>query len=694
MTDSTSIEQPFPIFFDKVGKPLDSGYVYIGEYGKNPQTNPIQTFWDETLTQPAVQPIRTINGYYSRYGAPSRVFVQGLSCSITVRDKYQTVVYSELKTSGKVAGLINASVILDDSGQNQQQINDKLERSAPIVSNNFNSIQSAIAASANGSEIFVSSGSHTESVSLNKSTVSGMGYSSIINVPANSYGFKVLQNLPNWDRTKLENMTIKGDIKGNNVGVLFDPDDAVAGRKALSFLSISNLDIAIKKPRGSIGNTYENMNIHECNYGIKANSVWLPQEMHSGNDTWRDFQIDTIAVYAFDYFDDTGGGAIHIKDGIIEYCNGGGIRLEYSDRYPPFIAPRISNVWFEQIAKAATIVRDGVTEVPRAIKLVNTAMCIIENCKLDNIELVNSTALAINCRVDSTNIVIDENSNLIVENAFLNGSAPKNVTISSIAKQAYPAHFGANLTLRGNPINGSTRMPVGASAGVGITYVGNVGKKWAIDGSALVYATSVLDNGSPCVELDLQSGNNYVFPYVTTPISSWVVWGISVKQVGALTGSFKFNMDYNAGDIILKPNEWVHSFGVVKSPELDMNLRAIMQPTSNGKIRFKDYFIVSFKSESEAIAFANSRKSVNTQPNVVEVTYDAPSLSPGNSSTLNVDFLGASPGDNFACSINIPLQRIGLFAEVASQNVVSVYFTNNTSSTINLPSGVVAVKLL
>ena len=125
MADSTSIEQPFPIFFDKVGKPLDSGYVYIGEYGKNPQTNPIQAFWDEALTQPALQPIRTINGYYSRYGTPSRVFIQGISCSITVRDKYQTVVYSELKTSGKVAGLINASVILDDSGLTQQQINDK-----------------------------------------------------------------------------------------------------------------------------------------------------------------------------------------------------------------------------------------------------------------------------------------------------------------------------------------------------------------------------------------------------------------------------------------------------------------------------------------------------------------------------------------------------------------------------------------
>lgn len=133
MADSTSIEQPFPIFFDKVGKPLDSGCVYIGEYGKNPQTNPIQAFWDEALTQPALQPIRTINGYYSRYGTPSRVFIQGISCSITVRDKYQTVVYSELKTSGKVAGLINASVILDDSGLTQQQWNNGLNSIADLL---------------------------------------------------------------------------------------------------------------------------------------------------------------------------------------------------------------------------------------------------------------------------------------------------------------------------------------------------------------------------------------------------------------------------------------------------------------------------------------------------------------------------------------------------------------------------------
>ena len=586
-------------------------------------------------------------------------------------------------------------LISDDSGLNQQEINDKLEISAPIVSSNFNSIQAAIDESINGSEIFVSSGSHTESVSLNKSTVSGVGYSSVINVEPNSYGFKVLQNLPNWDRTKLENMTITGIVKDNNVGVLFDPDDAVSGRKSLSFLSISNLDIAIKKPRGSIGNTYENMNIYECNYGIKANSVFIPQEMHSGNDTWRDFQIDTIAVYAFDYFDDTGGGAIHIKDGIIEYCDGGGIRLEYNDRYPPFIPPRISNVWFEQVAKASKVTRDGVDEIPRAIKLVNTAMCIIENCKLDNIELVNSSALAINCRVDSTKMVIDDNSNLIVENAFLNGSVPKNVTVSSIATQSYPTHFGANLTLRGGDIVSVERTPVSASAAVGVTYTGNVGKLWAVDGSALIYAESVIDtNGTQCARLNLTASTVNVLPYITTPSDHWVVWGISAKQVGALSGSFKFNMDYNLGDIILEEGKWVNSFGIAKSPAADMNIRANLSPTTNGTILIKDYFIASFKKESDAVAFVNSRTSINTYPEVVYKNYSPPIIPANGSVQTNIDFLGVSLVDNIVSSFNKPLSGVEVTSYVTSQNVVTVVFRNPTSTGITLPSGTISSKLV
>ena len=572
----------------------------------------------------------------------------------------------------------------------QSFINDGI----PYSSAKYSTTQQAVDSTSENT-VYLQLKSYNESIDLNKNNLIGRGYGTVINVSDNRYGIKSLQTINNWDKMKISNLSfLGGESKNNTIGVTFDPNDAVSGRRNIEYCSFVNLDIAIKKPTGNIGNTYSNLNIRKCNYAIKANSVWSPQEMHSGNDTWSDFQVDHITTWGMDYTDFTGGGAIHIKDGIFEYCDGGGIRLEYSNDYPPFIPPRISNIWFEQVAKASSVVRDGVTETPRNIKLVNTAMCIIDNCKLDNIELVNSTALALNCRASSNNIILDSTSNLIVENAFLHGSVPSNVTISSIAKQSYPTHFGANLTLKGNSITGTVGKPAGSSVAVGITFKGNIGKKWAIDGSSLVYADTVSDSGVICSELALNAGKNYVFPYIATPANQWVVWGISVKQVGSLSGSFKFGMDYNLGDIILKDGEWTHSFGIARSPAAAMNIRAILQPSSNGMIRIRDYFIVSFPSESDAIAFVNSRKSLNTYPDSVQVLRGVVTIPANSRVSVGVDFLGLSLGDNIVCSFNSGLLGIGLTCEVTSQNVATVYFTNNTASPITLSDGKLVVKLV
>lgn len=568
-----------------------------------------------------------------------------------------------------------------------------IDNSLLFTANNFPTIQEAVDSAELGSSIRLNAGEYDQNFELGKQDFNGVGYASQIKVDAGSYGIKTLQTLPNWDKTLISHLSFNGTTIDNNVGLLFDPADPVAGRRNVEYVTFENLDIAIHKPKGNIGNTFSNLNIHDCNYAIRAMSTWTPLEMHSGNDTWRDFQIDTIHSWAFDYVDTTGGGAIHIKDGIIEYCDGGGIRIECDNDLPQFISPRISNVWFEQVAKGATVDRDGVAEVPRAIKLVNVAMCLIENCKLDNIELVNSSALAQNCRVDSHTMTIDANSNLIVENAYLNGSVPNNVFISSIAKQLYPSRIGANLTLRTTSIRNSGRVPNNSTAAVGVTYVGDVGKKWAIDGDALVYATSVLDGGVQCAELALTSGQTYVLPQVITPANEWVVWGISVKQVGALTGSFKFDFDYNLGDIILKQDEWVHSFGIAKTPTVLMRMLGKFVPSSNGTIRFKDYFVVTFKSEAEAIAFVNSRTSVNTYPE--EIRQAITQSVPANSTySVNVDFLGLSLGDMLSASINKYYAGVEVYATVDSQNVAKVTISNKNATAVNIDSAFIAVKLL
>jgi hypothetical protein len=90
---------PFEQFLDTSGNPLDNGYVYIGTANQNPETNPIAVYWDDALTIPAAQPIRTINGYLSRNGSPARLYTSPNIFSITVRDKTQAFIASALDVS-------------------------------------------------------------------------------------------------------------------------------------------------------------------------------------------------------------------------------------------------------------------------------------------------------------------------------------------------------------------------------------------------------------------------------------------------------------------------------------------------------------------------------------------------------------------------------------------------------------------
>lgn len=82
----------FPQFFDADGSPLDNGSIYFGLVNQNPETNPIQVYWDADLTQPAAQPIKTLNGYISRAGTPARLFVNQ-NYSINVRNRKRELVY-------------------------------------------------------------------------------------------------------------------------------------------------------------------------------------------------------------------------------------------------------------------------------------------------------------------------------------------------------------------------------------------------------------------------------------------------------------------------------------------------------------------------------------------------------------------------------------------------------------------------
>ena len=109
----TQLAPPYPIFTDKSGSPLDNGYLYFGEVNKNPETNPIQVYYDSAFTQPAAQPLRTSNGYVMRNGSPALIYA-GSQFSVTVRDKNNALVIYSPVGYGIDPGSISGTVIYDD----------------------------------------------------------------------------------------------------------------------------------------------------------------------------------------------------------------------------------------------------------------------------------------------------------------------------------------------------------------------------------------------------------------------------------------------------------------------------------------------------------------------------------------------------------------------------------------------------
>lgn len=96
------IQVPFPVFQDRDGQPLENGFIFLGVANLNPQTNPVSAFFDEALTIPAPQPLRTLNGFISRAGTPSQVFIDDENFSILVQDSKGSMVYNFLDATGVI----------------------------------------------------------------------------------------------------------------------------------------------------------------------------------------------------------------------------------------------------------------------------------------------------------------------------------------------------------------------------------------------------------------------------------------------------------------------------------------------------------------------------------------------------------------------------------------------------------------
>jgi len=109
---AVKITQKYELFKDVDGDPLENGYIYIGTTGLNPEVSPITVYFDEALTLPASQPLRTSGGYVQNAGTPANIYTDS-DYSITVRNKNGTLIYTSLSNNAE-AGLSSSVDTIGD----------------------------------------------------------------------------------------------------------------------------------------------------------------------------------------------------------------------------------------------------------------------------------------------------------------------------------------------------------------------------------------------------------------------------------------------------------------------------------------------------------------------------------------------------------------------------------------------------
>lgn len=70
----TKLSNPIPVFLDTRGALMDGGHVYVGVADADPATDPIAVFFDPAMTQPALQPLRTIGGRIVNGVTPTGIY--------------------------------------------------------------------------------------------------------------------------------------------------------------------------------------------------------------------------------------------------------------------------------------------------------------------------------------------------------------------------------------------------------------------------------------------------------------------------------------------------------------------------------------------------------------------------------------------------------------------------------------------
>ena len=240
----TQVTEPFPIFYDDDGTPLENGMIYVGEANQDPRVNPVAVFFDEALTVPAAQPIRTLGGRPAYQGAPARMYIAEAAYSIEVQNAFGSPVTGP--TEGAVITVADVSFTASGTGAVARTVQSKLRDTVSVK--DFGAVGDGVAddraafiaaLATNPGELFIPDGHYllSQGVELPSNlTIKGNGRKS--RITSTGTNKRVL-----WAEGK-QNIHIEGVfIEGNLTGGEFNPATGDTGGDGLWFRNCQNVTV-------------------------------------------------------------------------------------------------------------------------------------------------------------------------------------------------------------------------------------------------------------------------------------------------------------------------------------------------------------------------------------------------------------------------------------------------------------------
>lgn len=641
ITANVVVSMPSQLFtMARSFKAVANGKIYIGKIDTDPVNpeNQIQVYVEneDGSHVPVSQPIIINAAGYPVYNGQIAKFVTVQGHSMAVYDAYgaqqfyfpNVLKYDPDQLRKDLASPGGINLVNDAQSKSELQAEDGAKHIGSGNRNlfehindikhsgDFSTLQAAVDASLPKNDLLISPGEYTEKVTIGNAQLKGVGGAVVLKTPADfTNTVQVNLSTPHWQFRHSGGFAIDGSGTTGGVGISFDPSDQYSGRHNFSDLYIHNINKAIQKPSGNIGNTWRNIGVSTCDWGYYAVSG---SEMHCGADTLYNIHFDgisTYAVYLNGAIDNGGIGGWWLKDSIIEASGGGGIYLKSKSGDCPTSPCGVSNVWMESVATSSAVQVDGIAQKPRVLKLVDTAIFFAEYSYLNNIELSNSNLVTYGCRFDNANgnqdIVIDEQSTIVAHDVYLNGSSEQNVIVESVASQTGKINT-INLSIRGNLTRGRVfNTPTGNKLQA-ITFDSG---SHNFEGSSTVTGSIVSDgiHAATCTQFTFPGAGVYEMPASRANIVSgrWYVWGVNSRIIEG-SASAGFTLAINLGKVYLKKGEWISTFGVAQAEASGVvSLYVSTQGSTGATIKFSDFFIAEFSTQSEAISFANMRMSLN-----------------------------------------------------------------------------------